>query len=51
MGGERHDPVMVDEVLHFMGAGPASVVVDATVGQAGHAEALMGWRGPGGSAG
>ncbi len=36
-----HEPVMLDEVLAFLGAAPGATVVDATVGCGGHAEALL----------
>lgn len=37
----RHDPVMVDEVTEALAETPQGVVVDATVGGGGHAEALL----------
>ena len=37
----RHRPVMVDEVVELMRTVPPGVVVDATVGAAGHAKALL----------
>lgn len=37
----RHEPVMVDEVVDLFRAVPPGVVVDATVGGAGHAGALL----------
>src|SRR5690348_9203740 len=36
---EPHTPIMVDEVVHLLG--DRRVVVDATVGAGGHAEALL----------
>ncbi|MCB1016556.1 MAG: 16S rRNA (cytosine(1402)-N(4))-methyltransferase RsmH, partial [Acidimicrobiales bacterium] len=36
-----HAPVMVDEVVALFGPVPAGVLVDATVGGGGHAEALL----------
>jgi 16S rRNA (cytosine1402-N4)-methyltransferase len=36
-----HAPVMVDEVVELLKAGPPGVVVDATVGGGGHARALL----------
>jgi 16S rRNA (cytosine1402-N4)-methyltransferase len=36
----RHEPVLVDEVLRFLRAGPG-LYLDATLGDAGHAEALL----------
>ena len=38
----QHTPVMVSEVLSLFEPIPAGVVVDATVGGGGHAEALLG---------
>ena len=40
-----HRPVMVDEVIDLLAGGPAGVVLDATVGGGGHAEALLEARG------
>ena len=37
----RHQPVMVAEVVEAMRDIPAGVVVDATIGSGGHAEALL----------
>jgi len=36
-----HQPVLVDEVLAHLGPAPGSVVVDATLGLGGHAEAIL----------
>ncbi|MGY4707848.1 16S rRNA (cytosine(1402)-N(4))-methyltransferase RsmH [Candidatus Bipolaricaulota sp. J31] len=36
-----HEPVMVTEVLRFLAPGPGKVIVDATVGTGGHAEAIL----------
>ncbi len=36
-----HEPVMVDEVLRFLEPGPGKLIVDATVGTGGHAEAIL----------
>jgi 16S rRNA (cytosine1402-N4)-methyltransferase len=36
-----HQPVMVEEVLHFLAARPGGVYVDGTVGAGGHAEAIL----------
>ncbi len=40
-GGFAHRPVMVDEVVALFAPVPAGTVVDATVGGAGHARALL----------
>ncbi len=40
----HHEPVMVEEVSAVLGPVPAGVVVDATVGGAGHARALLARR-------
>lgn len=39
-----HEPVMVDEVVEILGAVPAGVIVDATVGGGGHAAAILAAR-------
>ncbi|HVL80986.1 MAG TPA: 16S rRNA (cytosine(1402)-N(4))-methyltransferase RsmH [Actinomycetota bacterium] len=36
-----HQPVMVEEVLHFLSPRPGGVYVDATLGAGGHAEAVL----------
>lgn len=41
MNGGAHIPVLLDEVLQALNVGPASVVVDATYGRGGHAEAIV----------
>jgi len=41
MGGERHVPVMVAEVVEVLRPTPPGVIVDATVGAGGHAAALL----------
>jgi 16S rRNA (cytosine1402-N4)-methyltransferase len=38
-GGDGHEPVMVDEVVRFLGGG--GTVIDMTLGAGGHAEALL----------
>ncbi len=41
-----HRPVMLDEVIRFLTAGPGAVYIDATVGLGGHAERLAELAGP-----
>ncbi len=41
MNGAAHIPVLLDEVLQALNVGPESVVVDATYGRGGHAEAIV----------
>jgi len=36
-----HEPVMVEEVLRFLEPGPRKLIVDATVGTGGHAQAIL----------
>ena len=43
---EFHQPVLLEEVLHGLVLRPGAVVVDATVGGGGHAEALLRAIGP-----
>lgn len=38
---DDHQPVMVEEVLHFLSPRPGGVYVDSTVGAGGHAEAIL----------
>lgn len=38
---DDHQPVMVEEVLHFLAPRPGGTYVDATVGAGGHSEALL----------
>jgi 16S rRNA (cytosine1402-N4)-methyltransferase len=45
---ETHRPVMVEEVLEYLACAPGQVVVDATVGSAGHAAAILEKISPGG---
>jgi 16S rRNA (cytosine1402-N4)-methyltransferase len=43
-----HEPVLVDQVKKFLVTGPGLLIVDCTVGWAGHAEAILSSRfGPG----
>lgn len=37
----QHRPVLLEEVLHLLAPGPGAVIVDATVGWAGHAVAIV----------
>jgi 16S rRNA (cytosine1402-N4)-methyltransferase len=39
--GVLHEPVLLGEVLAFLAPAPGKVIVDATVGTGGHAEALL----------
>jgi 16S rRNA (cytosine1402-N4)-methyltransferase len=41
-----HDPVMVDEILHFLAPKPGARFVDCTLGRAGHALAIAEKLGP-----
>ncbi|HKV44693.1 MAG TPA: 16S rRNA (cytosine(1402)-N(4))-methyltransferase RsmH [bacterium] len=43
-----HIPVLVDEVLAVLAPRPGAVIVDATIGDGGHAEALLGRIAPAG---
>jgi 16S rRNA (cytosine1402-N4)-methyltransferase len=43
-----HEPALLPEVLEYMAVRPGQVVVDGTVGGAGHTEALVQRVGPGG---
>src|SRR5437016_10230320 len=36
-----HLPVLVDEVLTYLAPRPGAVIVDATIGEGGHGEALL----------
>jgi 16S rRNA (cytosine1402-N4)-methyltransferase len=38
---DDHQPVMVEEVLHFLAPRPEGTYVDATLGAGGHAEAIL----------
>lgn len=39
--GVFHEPVLLQEVLHFLSPRPGKLIADATVGTGGHAEALL----------
>ena len=43
-----HRPVMVNEVVRLLGIGPGSTCIDATLGEGGHAAALLQGATPGG---
>jgi 16S rRNA (cytosine1402-N4)-methyltransferase len=45
---EYHVPVMMAEVLNYLAPGSGQVIVDATLGGGGHAEAILCGTGPGG---
>ena len=47
-GNVLHQPVMLDEVLRLLDPPPGAVVIDATLGPGGHAEALLSRLGPAG---
>jgi 16S rRNA (cytosine1402-N4)-methyltransferase len=38
---DDHQPVMVEEVIHFLAARPGGIYLDATLGAGGHAEAIL----------
>jgi 16S rRNA (cytosine1402-N4)-methyltransferase len=37
----HHQPVLLQETLHWLGAKPGSLIVDGTLGDGGHAEAIL----------
>ena len=43
-----HEPVLLEEVLDLLQPGPGALVVDATLGGGGHAEAILERTGPDG---
>lgn len=44
----QHEPVLLDEVVHWLAPEPGQVVVDGTLGGAGHARAIIDRLRPGG---
>lgn len=36
-----HEPVLIEEVLHYLDPGPGKVIVDATLGHGGHSLAIL----------
>ncbi|MBU3911158.1 MAG: 16S rRNA (cytosine(1402)-N(4))-methyltransferase RsmH [Candidatus Omnitrophica bacterium] len=49
--GEKclHNPVLLEEVLHFLNPAPGKIIIDATVGGGGHAEEIVRRICPGGT--
>ena len=45
--GYRHVPALVEEIVHFLRVQPGGIYVDATLGEGGHAEALLQAGAPG----
>ena len=45
----KHSPVMLDQVVHYLNCGPGGIVVDGTLGGAGHAKAILERILPGGT--
>ena len=41
-GGFHHVPVLFEETLHYLAPAPGKTILDATLGGAGHAEAVLG---------
>ncbi len=48
MKDKYHEPVLVSRVIEFLAPGDGKVIVDATIGGGGHAEAVLEETGPGG---
>ncbi|HKD36821.1 MAG TPA: 16S rRNA (cytosine(1402)-N(4))-methyltransferase RsmH [Pirellulales bacterium] len=48
MTASQHEPVLLDEVVHWLAPEPGQVVVDGTLGGAGHARAIIDRLRPGG---
>jgi len=46
--GRRHVPVLLQEAIEYLQVRPGSTILDATLGLAGHAEAIVRRLGPGG---
>ncbi|MBN3039275.1 MAG: 16S rRNA (cytosine(1402)-N(4))-methyltransferase RsmH [Candidatus Omnitrophica bacterium] len=44
--GKRHIPVMLKEIIEYLGLGQGNVVLDCTVGLGGHAQAILQAIGP-----
>ncbi|HEY8120913.1 MAG TPA: 16S rRNA (cytosine(1402)-N(4))-methyltransferase RsmH [Myxococcota bacterium] len=44
----HHQPVLLEETLHWLGVRPGALVVDGTLGDGGHAEAILERSGPDG---
>jgi 16S rRNA (cytosine1402-N4)-methyltransferase len=44
----KHTPVMINETIHYLNCHPGAVMVDCTIGGAGHAEAILKKIGPNG---
>ncbi|MFC1624151.1 16S rRNA (cytosine(1402)-N(4))-methyltransferase RsmH [Candidatus Omnitrophota bacterium] len=43
-----HNPALLEEVIHFLNPVPGNIIIDATIGGAGHAEEIMPKLWPGG---
>ncbi len=48
MARPLHRPVLLEEILHFLNPAPGNIIVDATIGGAGHAEKIIQKISPGG---
>jgi 16S rRNA (cytosine1402-N4)-methyltransferase len=48
MPKEYHIPAMLNEVISYLNLSPGKIVVDATIGTAGHAKSILGEISPGG---
>ncbi len=47
-GKYLHKPVLLKEAIHFLGLTPGKIIIDATIGGAGHAEEILRRISPGG---